>query len=94
MYEDNCQLLLVQFKANNVQYFIDYDDMKPEIRHQLIDSLGIKTCPYCNAQYITSWIDKSGSKHTTADLDHFYQKALRIDFHQAESKDTDKRLQA
>ncbi|MBR6669554.1 MAG: hypothetical protein IKL31_02265 [Ruminococcus sp.] len=75
MYEDNCQLLLVQFKSNNVQYFIDYDDMKPVIRHQLIDSLGIKTCPYCNAQYITSWIDKSGSKHTTADLDHFYQKA-------------------
>lgn len=44
-----------------------------EIRQELIDSLGLQVCPYCNRQYITSWRD-SKKRRTTADIDHFYPK--------------------
>lgn len=54
--------------------YIDYEHIGDNNRHKLVDSLGIKTCPYCNRQYITSWISRNKGK-TTADLDHYYQKA-------------------
>lgn len=44
-----------------------------DIRHELISSLGIQVCPYCNRQYITSWRDSKKTR-TTADIDHFYPK--------------------
>lgn len=44
-----------------------------QIRHDLIASLGIQVCPYCNRQYITSWCNGKKTK-TTADIDHFYPK--------------------
>lgn len=55
--------------------FINYEDIGADIRHDLLNSLGIKTCPYCNRQFITSYI-KGNSNKTTADLDHYYQKSL------------------
>lgn len=55
--------------------YTDYSLLSDKKRHNLIDSLGIKTCPYCNRQYITSWTDDKNGK-TTADLDHFYPKSL------------------
>lgn len=44
-------------------------------RHKLISALNIRTCPYCNRQYITSYIDSSMDDKTTADLDHFYSQS-------------------
>lgn len=44
-------------------------------RHELITSLGIKVCPYCNRQYITSYENGIGGYMTTADADHYYPKA-------------------
>jgi len=55
--------------------YTDYSLLSDKKRHDLISSLGIKTCPYCNRQYITSWTDEKNGK-TTADLDHFYPKSL------------------
>lgn len=51
---------------------IDYQMIKEDLRHKIINSLGVRTCPYCNRNYITSYGLK-GHK-STADLDHFYQK--------------------
>lgn len=53
---------------------IKYSLISDDIRHRLLASLNIKCCPYCNRQYITSWHDGKNSVHSTADLDHFYQK--------------------
>lgn len=51
---------------------IDYSFISGDLRHKLLTSIGIRTCPYCNRNYITRYgID--GSK-STADLDHFYQQ--------------------
>ena len=52
--------------------FINYDDFDSDVRNNMLFSLGIKVCPYCNRQYITSW--EAGK--ITADLDHYYQKSL------------------
>lgn len=51
---------------------IDYSIIQGDLRHKLMNSIGIRTCPYCNRNYITRYGIK-GSK-STADLDHFYQK--------------------
>jgi len=73
-----------QFKAelkNTQQYvkdstLINYDLISEDKRHELLESLKIKCCPYCNRQYITIWFDENNSVHSTADLDHFYQKTI------------------
>ena len=51
---------------------ISYSLISGDLRHRLMASLGVRTCPYCNRNYITRYGVK-GSK-STADLDHFYQK--------------------
>ncbi len=44
------------------------------IAYKLVENLGIKTCPYCNRNYI-SFI-KTKKKKTRPQLDHFYPKAI------------------
>lgn len=44
-------------------------------RHKFITTLGIKVCPYCNRQYISSYEDETVGSKTTADADHYYPKA-------------------
>lgn len=39
-------------------------------RHIFLYDRNIKTCPYCNRQYITNYLDYK----STADLDHFYSQ--------------------
>lgn len=58
---------------DNKNYIIHYRMLSDLLRHKLLCSLGVTTCPYCNRQYITGYIDEN-KKKTTADLDHFYQK--------------------
>lgn len=43
-------------------------------RHEFITSLGVKVCPYCNRQYITSYEGEADGSRTTADADHYYPK--------------------
>lgn len=43
-------------------------------RHKFITALGIKVCPYCNRQYISSYEDVADGSKTTADADHYYPK--------------------
>lgn len=54
---------------------IKFIDEKRWSRHEFIKSLGIKVCPYCNRQYITSYEDIAVGSRTTADADHYYPKA-------------------
>ena len=54
---------------------INYDLLSNDMRNLLLSSLHIKCCPYCNRQYITTWYTKKNEVHSTADLDHFYQKS-------------------
>lgn len=43
-------------------------------RHRLISLMDIRTCPYCNRQYVTNYMEYDNKK-TTADLDHFYPQS-------------------
>ena len=65
-------------KQKNISEIFNYekltDGKKGWNRHELISSIGIKVCPYCNRQYINNYVEKNISK-TTADLDHFYPKS-------------------
>ena len=51
---------------------ISYSLIPGNIRHKIMVSLGDRTCPCCNRNYITRY-GIQGSKFTS-DLDHFYQK--------------------
>lgn len=51
---------------------ISYSLISENLRHRLMASLGVRTCPYCNRNYITRYGVKG--RKSTADLDHFYQK--------------------
>lgn len=43
--------------------------------YQLVDGIGLKTCPYCNENYTYSIYDK-GSGKMRAELDHFLPKSI------------------
>ena len=74
MFIDLCNCLTGCTKNKNGMSLpiIDYSIISSDLRHKLMNSIGIRTCPYCNRNYITRY-GINGSK-STADLDHFYQK--------------------
>ena len=45
------------------------------IAYEILSSLGVKVCPYCNRQYIQTAIN-GNKKITRADIDHFYPKTI------------------
>ena len=58
------------------KYIFDYDILDKKIsnvtlRHQLLAKMNVKTCPYCDRQYITNF----GINKSSADLDHFYSQS-------------------
>jgi len=62
-----------------LEEIFDYSNFSREIppkwgRHKFLTELKVRTCTYCNRQYITSY-DEDDSKKTTADLDHFFAKS-------------------
>lgn len=61
----------------NYEYFSKLEPHKWS-RHKLLTKLGVKVCPYCQRNYITSYIleanKETKAEKTTADLDHFYSK--------------------
>jgi len=44
-------------------------------RHTLLSAIPVKICPYCNRTHISSYADEEGKQKTTADCDHFFNKA-------------------
>ena len=48
-----------------------YNFISSKYRHKLLYDMGVDVCPYCNRQYINSYI-YDDDERTTADLDHFY----------------------
>ena len=50
-----------------------YDAISKEHGHDLVNELNIKTCPYCNRQFIHSF---EANRAERPELDHFYPKAL------------------
>lgn len=69
---------LLQSPYNKV---FNYNKYEKRFRNDIMSSLNVSVCPYCNRQYITSWDDVKNIKGTnkrrksTADLDHFYPKS-------------------
>lgn len=76
MFRDLKQMLKGSVQNNNNNgnrvSIIDYAILPDNLRHKLMNSIGLRTCPYCNRNYITRY--GVGGKKSTADLDHFYQK--------------------
>lgn len=50
-----------------------YDVLSKKYGHDLVDALNIKTCPYCNRQFIHSF---QALRAERPELDHFYPKGL------------------
>ena len=53
-------------------------DGKTWCRHSFMNALGIKVCPYCNREYITSYYvseNRNKKVRTTTDTDHYYPKS-------------------
>lgn len=50
-----------------------YEALAKEHGHDLVKELGIKTCPYCNRQFIHSF---EAIRAERPELDHFYPKAM------------------
>lgn len=48
-----------------------YDKVANKYGGQLVDELGVKTCPYCNRQFIHSF---TGIRKERPELDHFFPK--------------------
>lgn len=82
----NNMKIIENYKEKNkvLKYIFDYNrlcdgiEIKDNIiwdRHELISKMEFRTCPYCNRQYITNYIDESKENKTTADLDHYYSKS-------------------
>ena len=54
-----------------------YDIVSDRIGHELVESLNIKTCPYCNRQFIYTFKGKTPDmkdRPERPELDHFYPK--------------------
>lgn len=54
------------FHENKISYSLPKDE--------LIESVGIDVCPYCNRVYIYTTKSAQGNKVTQAELDHFFSK--------------------
>lgn len=44
-------------------------------RHTFMSRVGIKVCPYCNRQYITTYLVQKDTVRTTTDTDHYFPKS-------------------
>lgn len=62
--------LMAKIKDVMVPY---YEALAKEHGHDLVRELDIKTCPYCNRQFIHTF---EGIRAERPELDHFYPKAL------------------
>lgn len=68
------QIALYSNELSELEKIFKYDKMET-VRHEVMVAYNIKVCPYCQRNYITSYIDGDREK-TTADLDHFFPKSI------------------
>ena len=63
MFQDlkNCLIGAIKNKSGTFLPIIDYSIIPSDLRHKLMNSIGMRTCPYCNRNYITRYGIK-GSK--------------------------------
>lgn len=65
--------------SEHLNYILNYDGFNKGTedwnRHKYLSTLGVKVCPYCNRNYITTYIEQNSTK-STADADHYYPKSL------------------
>jgi len=71
----NCVKRELDTLNNEIESVISYQMINPDFRHEILYKLGIEVCPYCNRNFISKY-ERNGKLKTTADLDHFYPKAL------------------
>jgi len=58
-------------------YFSENKENKKYHAYTFVKKLGLKTCPYCNRNFISMISkDENGDKQTRPELDHFYPKAI------------------
>ncbi|ADV45110.1 HNH endonuclease [Bacteroides helcogenes] len=67
----------IDYEAGDWSYFKkymigQYEKVRKEILHEILDSLNINVCPYCNRQYI---FGADNNRKVSAQFDHFYSKS-------------------
>jgi 5-methylcytosine-specific restriction endonuclease McrA len=72
----------LQEEKNNKEEFKEllalyntYENFSKEWNNKIVDTVGTRTCLYCNREYIINYTDQTETK-TTAELDHFYPRSL------------------
>lgn len=70
LFEEVCEIFYILFDYN---LFISENPNSKWGAYQLLKELRINTCPYCNRNYINTYVDNSGM--CRADIDHFYPKS-------------------
>ncbi|HUW08068.1 MAG TPA: hypothetical protein VMW01_17655 [Williamwhitmania sp.] len=54
---------------------LDYEEFRKSYAHKIIETIGLKTCPYCNAMLTVVTNSKNGNKKSRFQLDHFFPKS-------------------
>ncbi|MFD2602636.1 hypothetical protein [Flavobacterium suzhouense] len=57
-------------------YFFDYEDYYGILNSHIANKLGIKCCPYCNRNYITSVQNIKGKRIIGPTYDHYFHKKI------------------
>lgn len=74
--KDNCieKYKNINWDINTYIKFLEMNSSEKWSAYHFLLMLGIKTCPYCNRQYITPIYSENNSS-VRADLDHFFPKS-------------------
>ena len=60
---------------NLLALYNTYGNFSSKWNNQIVDTVGTRTCLYCNREYIVNYTSNTVTK-TTAELDHFYPRSL------------------
>lgn len=79
--ESEKQITIMQEKREDIESALaackrifNYTWFHSKYGHGFLNAIGVKVCPYCNRQYITSF--RAGSEErNTGDIEHFYDKS-------------------
>lgn len=74
---DNYRLFIAKKYEQNYGFLKNifcYEMVDSKTKYEIVKDLGMQVCPYCNRQYINSFLDEDEMR-TMADIDHFYYKA-------------------
>lgn len=71
--EDNCNILQSLFDYSNI---IKSSKNNITLRDNILHKLNLKTCPYCDRQYISNYYNENNNEKSQAQIDHFYPKSI------------------